>query len=333
MSNVLKSAALTATVLIGLAGNSAAGEWEILSTNTRADVTAGNVFSLSYALYVSMDGRLWDTWDTTHYVRPFRLSIIDSRRNQQFDVRFTDIAFNTDSSGFICGEHGVLLETHDWGKNWVQRYFKEMDRMSFYGLEFANRNVGVLIGSITNDSVRFGAVVYRTDDGGKTWKKISNVDGTGFSNLSYDMTGERFIVTALAAVSISKDKGKSWEYIPLPAENIYRDSDLEGDRGIVIGYDGVMMLSLNAGLTWSKQDFQSKESLLDLNKYAPGFWYLSGTNGKLWVTKDFGETWEDISPPTSQALLGVQRKGPLLLTWGRNGVIARMDYRDSSLSR
>ena len=136
--------------------------------------------------------------------------------------------------------------------------------------------------------------------------------------------------TALAAVSISKDMGKTWDYVSLPAENIYRDADLEGARGIVVGYDGVMIQSLDTGVTWSKREFPGKESLLDLSKYAPGFWYLSGDRGKLWVTKDYGETWEDISPPTNQALLGVQRKGPLLFTWGRNGFIARMDYRDST---
>lgn len=313
-------------LVLGLASFAAAqadstSGWKILETNSQVEFTGAKIFSLATTLFVDDAGQLWDTWDTSLLLTPYKLDIINSRREPVEGVRFTDIAYNTDSTGFICGERGVLLQTKNWGRNWKQRYFENLDFLYFYGIAFANRRQGVLCGVTGDENIRVKGILYITSDGGNTWKEIENIPGTGFSSLSYDPAGKRFVITAIGAVLISEDKGETWRYVRMPEGQLMRSTILDEDRGLAVGMKGRLLTTQDAGLTWTESKSPTSNNLLALSRFNPGHWYMAGTGGEVWVTRDFGESWKSLGTPKNVYLNGVKRKGPLLFVWGSEGTI------------
>lgn len=327
--NDIPSRALRSLILLltlALAGGALSQEnpppaWNVLKTNSQAEFTGAIIFSLATTLFVDDAGRLWDTWDTSLVLTPYELDIIDSRRQPIKGVRFTGISYNTDSTGFICGERGVLLQTDNWGRNWKQRYFENLDLLYFYGIEFANRRQGVLCGVTGDEKIRVKGIIYITSDGGDTWREIKDIPGTGFSSLSYDRAGKRFIITAIGAVLISEDNGETWQYVRVPEGQLMRSSLLDEEHGISVGMKGRTLITNDTGQTWIEVESPSKNNLLAVSRFNPGHWYVAGAGGEVWVTVDYGANWKNLGAPRDVTLYGIKRKGPRLFVWGSDGTI------------
>ncbi len=296
-------------------------DWRVVPTNVHVEFTGASVFSLAKALFVDDQGDLWDTWDTAMTLTPYHLDVINSDRKPIEHVRFTDVEYNTDSSGFICGEQGILLQTKDWGKVWKQRYFKNLDLLYFYDMAFVNSRQGVLIGVTGNDSLRYKGIVYRTDDGGDTWEEVPNVEGIGFSRVHHDLEKNKLIINAIGAVLISDDRGKTWKTIRLPEGELMRATILTGDHGISVGANGRILLSEDGGEKWKEAESPTESNLINISRYSPGQWYMVGDGGEVWHTRDFGKTWEDMRINKDIRLNGVKRMGPRLVVWGNDGII------------
>jgi photosystem II stability/assembly factor-like uncharacterized protein len=108
---------------------------------------------------------------------------------------------------------------------------------------------------------------WRTKDGGATWQRLNpgfiTEDIHGFGAVS---RGDRFFATTEAGLHESRDGGASFQFRKIPSEWQYVRSMVERtDR------KGVMFLTNGDG--------------------APG------ANGRLWRSRDYGETWEDARLP------------------------------------
>lgn len=295
--------------------------WKILGSHSEVEFTGGEVFSLGVSLFVDARGRLWDTWDTSLTLTEYHLDVINSQREKISEVRFTDIAYSDDSSGFICGEQGVLLQTKDYGRNWKQRYFENLDFLYFYGLEFSDRRNGTLIGVTGSDSVRLKGIIYQTYDAGQTWTQLSDVPGMGFSHISWDEQSKNLIITALGAFLISENKGTSWKYIEIPDGPLMRATILENDKGLSVGTGGRMLSSADGGKSWQEEQSPTKRDLHCLFAYQPNWWYMAGEAGEIWETRDAGAAWTKIQTPKKVRINGIKRLGPLLFAWGTDGTI------------
>ncbi len=325
-ANSLRSGTIVVGLVLGMAsvaagqGDSTTG-WRILETNSQVEFTGAQIFSLVTTLFIDNAGQVWDTWDTSLELTPYKLDIINSRREPIQGVRFTDIAYNTDSTGFICGESGVLLQTGNWGRNWKQRYFENLDYLYFQSIKFANRRQGVLCGVTGDENIRVKGMIYVTSDGGDTWREIEDIPGTGFSSMSYDPAGKRFIITAIGAVLISEDAGETWQYVRVPEGQLMRSTALEDEHGLSVGMKGRMLTTEDTGQTWTEAESPSSNNLLAISRFNPGHWYVAGASGEVWVTEDSGNSWKSLGAPRNVYLNGVKRKGPLLFIWGDEGTI------------
>ncbi|MFQ5607652.1 MAG: YCF48-related protein [Candidatus Zixiibacteriota bacterium] len=295
--------------------------WKILETNSSAEITAAEIFSLATTLFVDAEGGLWDTWDTSLALNHYALDIINSRREPIKNVRFTDIDYSNDSSGFICGEQGVLLQTKDWGRNWKQRHFENLDRLYFYGVRFANPLRGVLCGVSGDENVRVKGILYTTSDGGDTWQEVEDIPGTGFSSLTFDIPNRWFVIVALGALLTSDDLGKTWKYTRIPDGELIRSVLLDEKRGIAVGMQGRLISTRDGGASWQEGESPGEGNLLATFRYAPGHWYIAGGGGQVWETRDSGETWTRLNGPKNVYLNGVKRIGPRLFVWGAEGTI------------
>ena len=299
-------------------------KWAVKYDDKTTLFTDAIYFSQRTAYLISADGRGWDIWDTVNYARPFPLPVINSRR-EVISTRLTGLAFNTDTSGFICGENGVLLQTKDFGRNWKQRYFPDMDSMSFYGVAFASPLKGALVGVRAGMNRRMQGVILRTTDGGDTWKRMDSISGIGFSHITAEHFSGALVIVGLGSTLSSQDQGATWKTTLTPDSVLLRSAGILGESAMAVGASGKVLVSSDFGGTWKTGTSPTKSDLLGVEARTDLEWYVCGVNGEVWTTADFGETWKDWRAPTKAALTGMSLQGNLLFAWGDQGKILVRD--------
>lgn len=299
-------------------------DWVSIENQSGVEFSGGDVLSMASARLVDAHGNFWVSWDTSLTLQSHDLSLINSRREPLERVRLTDFALVGDSGMFICGEQGVLLESRNWGKNWSQRYFPNLDLLYFYGVEFNHAGVGILIGVTGAGDSRYRGIMYRSEDFGKTWNPKEDVSGMGFSRLSWDLTSNTFAVTAIGSILTSVDNGMSWKSVKLPIADPMRDAKFLGTLGISVGQKGHILKSNDGGANWEELKSPSKSNLTSVYIHSPAYWYIAGSGGEVWETLDGGANWNALHIARDVTLNGIKRTGKRLVVWGEDGAFLKL---------
>ncbi|MBN4076195.1 hypothetical protein JYT16_00605 [Gemmatimonas aurantiaca] len=299
-------------------------DWISIDTQSDVEFSGGDVYSLSSARLLDAKGNFWVSWDTSLALTSHDLSLINSRREQLENVRLTDISLVGDSGMFICGEQGILLESRNFGKNWSQRYFENLDYLYFYGVKFNGAGIGIVAGVTGGDDTRYRGILYRSDDAGVSWNLLEDVGGMGFSRISLDITSNTFVVTAIGSILKSSDNGVTWKTVKLPTSELMRDTKLLGSLGVSVGLKGNILRSTDAGDTWLAIKSPTKSNLTSVYLHLPSVWYIAGSGGEVWETSDGGETWKSLQLPKRVTINGIKRLGPKLIVWGADGTVMKL---------
>ena len=115
-----------------------------------------------------------------------------------------------------------------------------------------------------------GGEVYRTDDAGKTWKKMNstqdNVGGKAaysFNQIRVDPNNDQNVYVTTICLACSFDGGKTWHDINWPPQRIFTSAfgdirtlwiDPENSNRIFMGSDGGMYISYDGGKTCDYYD-------------------------------------------------------------------------------
>ena len=115
------------------------------------------------------------------------------------------------------------------------------------------------------DTPVIGAEVYRSDDGGKTWKKTHDgyIDdlfysyGYYFAQIAVDLNNKEHIYTAGVPIIKSKDGGKT--FVSINKENVHADHHAiwlnpKMPGHLINGNDGGVNISYDDGETWIKNN-------------------------------------------------------------------------------
>jgi photosystem II stability/assembly factor-like uncharacterized protein len=225
---------------------------------------------------------------------------------------------NPDSTNTITGAEEVIptaplteVLTDIGNTNWkVARPSKETDK---------NLRTVYFVDSITGWAAGDGGVVYRTTDGGRTWKPL--VSGSAadirfifFTDWNHgwmigEMNGKESTETLLF---ITTDGGRTWARKALP--NILSLHFTDARNGWAIGKDAIMLRTTDGGEEWST--VPGMEMLIGLpvesSNYNFGFrdiffldpqhgWMIGNFDdrdrsniGGLFVTSDGGQSWKRI---------------------------------------
>lgn len=158
--------------------------------------------------------------------------------------------------------------------------------------------------------------VWISKDNRKTWEKFHQpVDANRLSGQFLEAGNKLFLAgqekLGYAKLYYSEDNGMFWNSVKLPGKfgripNIIQCSDNSLILSSVYRKDGkhfyaVLLKSKDLGVTWDIiKDFQPateiKTMLLDSNKILWASLFVKGKT-KLYISKDFGETWSSISLP------------------------------------
>jgi photosystem II stability/assembly factor-like uncharacterized protein len=238
---------------------------------------------------------------------------------------FCELQFVNSSTGFACGQGGIMLKTTDAGVNW-QSVTLPSDGMVL-NLFFLNESKGWYIGFQEN-------TLYKTTNGGESWNLVSSLspryvnkvwflnDTIGFATgyyyllrttnggLTWDedqfclMPGSlHFIdnniglIAARGAIQITPDGGQNWYRKPLPviefsAKSIYAISlryvYVSGTISDSWGNRlNVLYKSSDRGDSWTMSVFDEPVTDIYFENPSSG-WVCSG---KIYKTSDGGETW------------------------------------------
>lgn len=160
---------------------------------------------------------------------------------------------------WASGSNGTWLRTLDGGQSWDHGVIAGLDSVDFRDIEAFDASTAVAMSSGQP------AVIYRTEDGGKTWKEVFRgsdadfFDGMAFfKNHGYvigDEVGGRW------RIFTSKDLGKSWGNLETsPMAEKGSGSFAASGSGIIVDEDEIwfasggsksnIFYSYNSGITW-----------------------------------------------------------------------------------
>ncbi len=190
-------------------------------------------------------------------------------------VQFGNAYFLSTAEGFVTTGRGDVLHSTDSGNTWASVHHE--DAVFFSSIEFADKSVGVAIGTSTSNR----PIVIYTTDGGLSWTKVTSIP-IHYHLQKVKFANDRFYVvsgagevmrSAKVALSIGstteQDESKTLELYPHPGsshEPMYIHVPANTELSIdILDISGHVLnhLELSEGKT-------------PLSLYAPGVYFYSG---------------------------------------------------------
>ena len=183
-----------------------------------------------------------------------------------------DVWFRDRDTGFAVGAYGYFLATRDGGDTWTSRAVSKDD---------FHLNEIVAAGTQRLFMAAEAGVVYRSDDGGDSWRELpSPYAGSWFGALA-----------------------------------------LDEDRILLLGLRGHLFRSEDAGESWTQVATATTATLTDAVRLRRGVVLITGLEGTLLTSRDRGRSVSTIRRPLRQGISSALalRDGGVLLT-GEFGV-------------
>ncbi|MGA9380885.1 MAG: photosynthesis system II assembly factor Ycf48, partial [Phormidium sp.] len=202
---------------------------------------------------------------------------------------FSSVSFSG-KEGWIAGQPSLLLHTTDEGQSWSQITLSEKLP--------GNPNTVIALGSDSAEMTTDVGAIYRTSDGGKTWKAMVQEAVGVVRNISRSADGK------YVAVSSRGNFYSTWE----PGQNAWTQHNRNSSRRVQnIGFtrDGrLWMLARGGQLQFSDPqdpevwldpeypEFSTSWGLLDVAYRTSEELWVAGGSGNLLRSLDGGKTWQ-----------------------------------------
>ena len=160
-------------------------------------------------------------------------------RAPEEDRPLLDIWFRDATAGFAIGAYGSFLSTDDGGRSWIPRVIGDDD----YHL-----NALVPAGPARLFIAAEAGVLYRSDDNGRSWRKLSSpYSGSWFGALALDEN--RLLLAGLRGrLFLTADGGDSWTRVPTGVfATLTGAVRLRSGLILVTGLDGTLLVSRDGG--------------------------------------------------------------------------------------
>ena len=203
--------------------------------------------------------------------------------------------------GWVCGFNGMVIRTTDGGDTWQGSIVPNADQLE--SITFVNKQIGYVSGT----SVYGYGAIYKSTDGGKSWREIT--DPRRVSQLwgNYFLDENNGIIVgggcdyAPLQFFRTADGGKSWSLFEYPTmASALSDVILYNDGTGYATSSGLIWITTNSGYSWRildrSGDFDWQEDLHIAGRtiLVP---YSKGCNGNLSdggirISTNFGTSWK-----------------------------------------
>jgi len=225
-------------------------------------------------------------------------------------LAINDITLENDDI-WIAGPAGLIMKKGESDEHW--RAMARIPVLEATLIDFADSRTAYIVSSAFNKR-ETGLRIFKTEDGGNSWKKV-------YENL---IAGNPFDLAVIDANTVliamndeyilrTENGGVTWQPIELEptVEKIGSDdwirlnrsgaSDLEISSNIcwVVGEKGSMYFSEDKGISWKRPIEMpvsvTGQSLRSIAFSPKGKGVSVGENGYILVSEDFGKTWNELS--------------------------------------
>ena len=164
-----------------------------------------------------------------------------------------DLWFRDERTGFAVGAYGYYLATEDGGRTWTSRTVSEDD---------LHLNRIVPAGPERLFIAAEAGEVYRSDDGGATWRALSSpYAGSWFSALALD-EDQVLLLGLRGHLYRFDDAGESWTQVHTDTHATLTDAvRLTPDRVLVTGLEGTLLISSDGGRSVSLARLPSRQGI------------------------------------------------------------------------
>ncbi len=207
------------------------------------------------------------------------------------------------SVAWASGSNGWTAVTLDGGKNWTWKQVSGYEKLDFRDIEAFSENNAIMV------SAGSPAVVLRTTNGGVTWNEVYRndspeifLDGMDFWDSKSGMIYGDPINGKMQLLKTS-DSGLTWQNI----------ND-----------------NLNVSLIEGEASFAASGTAIRCLKNGSVYIVTGGMQSRIFVSKNFGDTWTVYSCPIIQ---GKSSTGPFSIAFlnSKKGVAAGGDYQKDTL--
>ncbi|MBE7515409.1 MAG: hypothetical protein HS105_02180 [Chloracidobacterium sp.] len=166
-----------------------------------------------------------------------------------------DIAFVSETKGFIVGTDGVMLTTGDGGETWTQ--VPKFTTDTFRQIHFTDAKTGWLLCERNTYSRGQNATSYlrKTVDGGATWDRIE-FEGAGRERVTKLIFNKYGWGTAFGEGGYFyklQEDGRTWKQSKTAIHFLLMSGAYgEGRNGLIVGAGGTILFSEDSGLMWDK---------------------------------------------------------------------------------
>jgi hypothetical protein len=147
------------------------------------------------------------------------------------------------------------------------KYNMPLDHFTFDRVSYFNKDIAIITGEMTSDRENTFETnsIYRTTDGGKTWKLIKIGNYRFMEDSFLDSLGHGWLTTFDNSIFYTDNYGKKWKKIPIPFKSTLRISSLfmiDSKKGFISSYDNELIYTEN---NW--KTFKKIETPCDQNKF------------------------------------------------------------------
>ena len=236
---------------------------------------------------------------------------------------YEDIYFITRERGWICGEHGLLLQTEDGGTHWQERTLAP-EHVAFYGIDFTIRDRGILVGM---DIADHAAVLYESLDLGETWQaRTDSIPGMALEPIQF-LDGLHGFIGGNNTVLRTNDGGETWTAADLGQRCMIRGLCFHDSlHGWAVGHNGVVFRTEDGAQTWQRLENFTINRLRSVYFVDNDHGFIVGDQdqepGSLWSTTNGGHTWTAATEPYPDLHRLIPGPGSLWAV-GKEGIILK----------
>ena len=245
-------------------------------------------------------------------------------------VTLTAVSFPTEKQGWAVGHYGVVLHSGDGGETWVrqldgmaaarlaleaaqaragqsgsedpaaQRKLAEARQLDkdgpdkpFLDLHFENERSGFVVGAYN--------LMFRTEDGGKTWRYWGERLDNPKANHIYAIRAagnEVFLAGEQGLVLRSADGGRNFSRLETPYKGSYFTLAVFPSGDVVVaGLRGNAYHSADRGENWKKVDVPAPVSVSTMTMLKDRTLLLANQAGQIFLSRDRGQSLNPVQAP------------------------------------
>lgn len=191
------------------------------------------------------------------------------------------VYFINDSTGWLCGNSGLILHTKNGGTNW--RIQPNPATENLRSIQFANEQIGWAVGE--------NGVIVKTTNAGADWIKSSLDPSLTFYSISLLNSDTAWIAGTNGSLFLTLDAGKEWKKVNANlSEDLIKIQFINKNLGYLASRNQLYKTT-NSGITWVP-NIDSEVQINDFDFYDSVYGvFVAGMS--VWVTSDGGEIWNE----------------------------------------